>query len=66
MGRLLSGAQPTLRVIAIGDRWVRLPFARTDGDLPLPELVRSAILAVKPPESGERQLKPAGNLENVV
>jgi hypothetical protein len=31
----------------------RSPLARGNGELPLPKPVRSAILAAKPPESGE-------------
>jgi len=49
-----------------GNRRLRSPFARGDGELPLIKAAKGAILAAKPPESGERQLKPAGNLANVV
>lgn len=42
-------------------QWVsgrsRLPFARSEGDLPLPQPVRTKILAAKPPASGEYQLR---------
>jgi hypothetical protein len=39
----------------------RSPLARDNGELPLPKPVNSAILAAKPPESGECRLRPRGS-----
>ena len=42
------------------DRWLRAHFARDEHELPLLKAIKGAILAGKPPESGECRLKRLG------